>query len=406
MYVSVDMSKHVTNVYHKLKLELQNMKQALHDIVVNMNVSDDDLALLTCYDILEIVMMYKKFDTENIDNQWEVVSKFVNMYLEAPQVPMRQKINVIVMGAMEHKYFRLYININDYKPYVIEALKTLHTCTHVIEMISTGILQLSYDDLTCVPLEFVIDMIESPHLFMNKVINCKTISEDSDEYININVHPLEKMFVNCFDIFFEAFQHRDKKRLYECYSYACHPKLMHFPMRFTQIRGELLSQVHDHYAVSSISPLITYRRNIEVVLDNKRYLHYKYCDCKKRMSSSCGGLTLHTMSVEFPYMCYVYVDHIEVDYSSVNDISVSIVCNGSEYILSSTCALAPTTCPDANTRDDYCNIDDDSILTKLVKNNSKKEPAVYCVVTFGEMFDFRLAKVRDVRIYGTAISFI
>lgn len=169
--------------------------------------------------------------------------------------------------------------------------------------------------------------------------------------------------------------------------------------------GDILPQIVQHYKDSNISPMIKYRRNVGILLENKPYDFYNYSEYM------ASGPFLSTMfTIEFPYMCYVYVDKIEVDIR--DGFNILIDSNDSNISKKEKNIISYMTVGSDNIQCSFRSVKEDrtennnyiSNIKTLSKICDDKKPGYYLTVSFGWMTSYQ--KVVNIRVYGKAISLI
>ena len=162
--------------------------------------------------------------------------------------------------------------------------------------------------------------------------------------------------------------------------------------------GELTSQVQGYYDGLKLSPVIRYRTNIGVIVDNHTYQFYRLRDLGPQYA-------MESLHVEFPYMCYVYVDRVEVDTDvttmALHDMTTAgggerrlLVSVGDEYL------MAPFTKDNAAETKDRSSLRIEGCHT-LVGRPKESKAGYYVNVFLG----FKMTYVAGVMVYGRAVCF-
>lgn len=196
------------------------------------------------------------------------------------------------------------------------------------------------------------------------------------------------------------------QKIFTMYQIACHTKLQHFPMKVTRFSGEILAPILAHYSnpANYISPIVKNRRTVGVVLDNKPYRYHKYEDVFKR-SGKDTNLYTTSIAIEFPYMCYICVSHVELELNneiqhiaSRQNINISVTVE-TDYVLVDFRKYTKEDKTDENTY----NKKQSSIIKRVDCKNPNKT-GVYVSLYFSILGAF--VDIKDIRIYGEAISFV
>lgn len=188
----------------------------------------------------------------------------------------------------------------------------------------------------------------------------------------------------------------DMQKLLTCLALDVDQRQRFLPMKatvFGEGEGDLLPQIMAHYEGAQISPVIKWRRNLGILLDNKPHQFHEFSEV---IGDGCS-VFVNKLTVELPYMCYAYVDRVEVDildYSWVQGEKECYVDMGDEYILQHFRPYTKQNSHDGTT----------TISTIHKKCGDENEfPCYYLSVSFGLS---KFHAVKAVRVYGKAVSFV
>ena len=103
----------------------------------------------------------------------------------------------------------------------------------------------------------------------------------------------------------------DPTDIFPVYIKHVDPRVMHVPFGvtiFTSISGDLLDQVDQYYRSKAVlSPMITCRRNVQLLRDDQARTLTPYMDtCWSHWYTS-------TVYIETPYACYLFPSKVEID---------------------------------------------------------------------------------------------
>ena len=173
-------------------------------------------------------------------------------------------------------------------------------------------------------------------------------------------------------------------------------KLNLFPSgRVQKFNGNLLPQIINYYNLNYISPLIKYRRSLGIIFENSSFNYYDYVSYLK---ANNGIINADNISIEFPYLCYVYFEKLEIDFISKYYTTKEIKINthsGYDYLLKPMRKIRKIS--NENT------IKNEDIITHTLINSNKDDPCVYIKISLNNILSI---DIYDIRIYGEAISLI
>lgn len=181
-----------------------------------------------------------------------------------------------------------------------------------------------------------------------------------------------------------------------CLSLDADQRLRYFPVHKRVFTGELTGQIIEYYKTLKLSPVIKYRRNLDIILNNLIFNLHAFEDVFP------GKVYCSNIAVEFPYMCYVYPTKIEVELyrpKSEDTNSKIWVDIGQEHILSKTLPYEKSyQTSESNYSTCTCTVN--------IKQNNLSKPVSYISIgqTLSSLANFECYKT--IRVYGEAIIFI
>ena len=389
-----------------LQERLADIRKSVYDIVVNKAIDPNELASMSNETIDDMLELNRKLNTKGYPEDERIRGAFIEYYLSLDCIPDEKKLDMFMSRSSVHK-LGAYVDINNHKKYVISAIPKLDSCQQIINSLVEGTLEFDFADLQELGASFAKKLARNLRVKTStnreKQDKRSSISSDDDfgDNGNIKVSRMERLVVNCLTLFHEHLDADEIYNLFKMYVYASDSRLKHFPLGFTRLEGELISGISEHYNLAHphISPLIGTRRNIEVVFNNALYKHYTYKGFKDFVSKY-GSIAVSSIAIEFPYMCYAYVHRVEIDYVKVfpkeGAPALALDNRGNEYVLSNPLNHIQDTEP----------LFTSSHVETVVVENADSYPAVYVVARNGNTWETKMMWVKDIRVYGTAVSFV
>lgn len=168
------------------------------------------------------------------------------------------------------------------------------------------------------------------------------------------------------------------------------PRMHYLPVGVKRFDGELVSQVSGYYDGLCLSPVIKCRRTVGIIVNNTTNSFY---NLNSRFAN--GNVYASCLAVEFPYMCYVFVDRVELDVTENWDKTESKRMFAST---GDTCVLQPFVPVESTPSSPGFPVDCKTLECKL----DGSMPAYYVSLSLG-LTHYNTCK--DVRIYGHAVAF-
>jgi hypothetical protein len=387
--------------------------EVIEQMVVNLRtelestISSGDVSGLSVQDINKIITYKDRIcggpweDSKKWDENRKKTQDFKQRYLNCEGVPMDRKLEAILTWGDSE----LSKNMNSFKGEIIAHLNNGLGFETVWDLLKKGKLIFGKEDakeLLSAGQKFI--------EFINKrkmVRPCKKCDddeeEDEDNTNHINMTPIEKFFINLLMCDERSESHgvreadavheRSECKVMKLLTTVCDPRLHFLPQKVTRFNGELVSQIIPHYKNNFISPIIDCRRSLGVILENQRSNFYEYED----FVENNGRFLATQITIELPYMCYGYIQEIELDLMDIHGGGVKpkmFISTGSEYVVYpfqkckkwekgtfDTCETLRQKCPGGDM------------------------PCTYVSIHFG--FTCTLfPSIKAIRLYGDAVSFI
>ena len=378
--------KDIFDNYNSIKLKINN--------IINNNIlSDTELLSLSINDINKLRDIYNKISELNYSDKITNIKNFQNKYINLENLSLNNKIESLIswntgLGLWSNKKI-LKNNKNFILQYInnVKIEDSNNIYQNIYSLILSNNILFSKDDIMNINPEFI-KYICKLKISVNKVNKDKKYDSDEDDYEkNIQMSNIEKFYVNILMVT------EDENIINKCLKNLkiySHPKLNIFPLNCIKFKGNILNDIINHYNNTKISSIIEFRRTVGIVIDNNTNNYYDYQEY-----ISENDIFSNYISIEFPYMCYIYVSKIEFDVGEMyNKSTIKInISKGNEYILQK-----------------YKNYKlDDNIHNKseikhtIIKDNLELNinPSNYIMINISNYI-----KICNIRIYGEAISFI
>lgn len=300
---------------------------------------------------------------------------------------------------------------DEFKPHMIEVVRSGGAEVHdkVWHAILAGKLQLSSKDIAELPYDFVRHVLKkygSCHQgFVDNDDDEEEDSSDSAEPSRTNRVPMahaERFFVSLLAADAHHELAPDLGKVLLAYMVACNPRLRVMPMNVTKFDGELVRQLCDFYddakRSGALPPGINTRTNVGVIVGNETHRFFEF---RRALGEGRHMYYTNVIAIEFPYMCYGFVERVEVDVvkrekADENGGDAMTAVGGDEYII-----VPFKPCVEK----DHCRLIGPS--TKVVTLHSGKMRDPWSPKTYvGIHLKSRFYDVVDIRVYGTALSLV
>ncbi len=408
-----------------VRSHIEETKNAIKSILE----TDKELAKLTLSELDEILKT--KFTLMDKVVKWEDHNKESNRvkerYIDLLMNEM-DKLNAILHWKQLSDW-RIKIDIKQYKRHVIEYINNsdvpdnylkryvgVDTFDMAWKLIASGDIVLNPMDIRELDLRFIKYVMKkrkykNPFQLMQlpkkKDNECNEYNEDHgiidyDDYGIVTktyMMPAERFWVNVLASGRDDICRDD---VMVCIGVDVDQRLRFMPQAVTVFEeGDLLPQIISHYKGAGISPMIKWRRNVGILLGNDPCQFHDYYEFMEK-----APFIANMFSIELPYMCYAFVDRVEVDVIGPDWDFVTQTMKkddgkqkehinvGYEYIL-----------------DKFRPIDKKQSIstystTRTISRKCKENhsPTYYITWRFGLMSAFHT--VAAIRVYGKAISLV
>ena len=393
--------------YAQVTQAFESLKQTLVDMVESNGLTDDELSELNAKEI-ECLIEKRNVICNNFPylQKQKIEDDFKKRYLNLTHFDnnFRRVESILQWGLNKDTSF--VNNVQKYKDHIVDFLSTLkEDDTDVFKTIWDCIMQnkllLNKSDVDRI--------ITNKKLFLSYCVSsslCKPDNDDNDQP-NIEMSAAESFLVSAL-MTMTDFDNDTKliKKIFTKYRNVCHPKLQVFPMKITRFQGELIEQISNHYESKnvSISPIVNYKRTVGVVLNNKPSEYYRYRDVFTNDQVAKHMIVKH-IGIEFPYMCYIRVSHMEFDMCSecseiMNNKTMSL--EKLEAVVGRDYNVKMNEFYNYKGNNDVIN-ENENVSVVNVKCTNPNTVGHY-VYTFFSLFGTYM-QLRNIRVYGEAISF-
>lgn len=376
-----------------MRQSYEHVQNELHSIVEMSTFSPKELAELSYDKVQDLLSWYQKVAQRSYIEKDKQSKDFVEKWLRNDAMSIVNKVETLLLNDKKD------ICLNEHKDIIIDTLSSSHC--HMYAFVSHVLnerITLSLDDLR------KLDVMFARHLSRRSLPMCLPSmacdDDDDDNSPRLSMNKWEALMVNCCKVFYDQLSKEEITGLLHNYVRVSDPRKFHMPIRYKCFEGDFLSELSKYY--EERGPLITlvvnYRRNISVIVNDDMSKCYDYNTFTNR------SITLaKCISIEMPYMCYAYVDKVEVDcvLESYNKTpSLHLWNEGTDYIACRSTDVAEEENTTNHDHDDGC-----SIVTLSVSKNVKG-PASYVVARFGEIGESRYTYIKSIRLYGSAVTFV
>jgi len=399
----------------KIRNTLEQIKQ---DIAAVLE-SDETLSQLSLTDLDDLLQNKYMLTTPKWDERKEDTKRIKDRYISLLKDEM-DKLKALLHWK-DTGYCCNNIDVNSYKGHVIEYINNTvllddenkwhnHVPAYNLawQLVSDGKIKLTPDDVNKLDMRFI-EYVMTRECYRNPfrvTMNKKHACDDGDveecefdldynESDNkVHMTHRERFWVN---VLASGRGDIDADKVLVCLGMDVDPRMRFMPQKVTVFEdGDLLPQIASHYKNAQLSPMIKWRRNLGILLENMQYQFHDYLEFMEN-----GVFLTHMFTLELPYMCYAYVDHVEVDVSDFvwgeeDKKGVGYVEVGNEYILS---AFKPF---DKHKTKITLTAQNINVVKKKCRENDV--PGYYITISFGLMNSYKT--VNAVRMYGKAISLI
>jgi 23S rRNA U2552 (ribose-2'-O)-methylase RlmE/FtsJ len=390
-------------LFKNILVYLSKMKELVSNIESLQNkfntlFVDNDFIKNLSFEQIDEFITYKHLLTKTMTWQEKIdeKKKFKDHYINLLNTD-EEKINAILFW--KDSEWANKIELNNYIDYLITYITTKpsNAVYDIIwDFISSG--KIVFDDVSNIPLEFIkYNYNRNYYRNTQRIILSKVDDEENDyDFNKVKMQFKERFWINIL----ASRNDIDQNAIMICLSMDVNQRLKYFPFKVTKFEGELISQVTSYYNTVSISPIIKYRRNIGVILNNSPNEFYEYSKLIEHGPFYCTSIY-----IEMPYMCYLYVDYVEIDIIDNNEsknISLSI---GDDYIIKEFREVEKNQTFDDYIIKEFRKVEKDQTFLNdfntYKKECTDKQPGYYLCIT---NHIFKYTTFKNIRIYGKAIS--
>ncbi len=390
-----------------LKTYLDKVK----DHITETLACENTLAQLSLTDLDEFLKTKFLLETTQWDEQKKISKEIKERYLDLQKTDI-DKLKAILHWKDAGNWMNK-IDVNAYKPQVIESVNnalaaevdtpcskydTIEAYDMLWDLVKSNTIKLTPQEIDQLDIRFI-EYIMSRSQYSNPFrITLKDENYTDDEECNPKAHmnPMERFWINL--IASGRMDIKDTDAVLLCLGLDVDPRLRYMPQKVTIFEdGDLLSQITAHYDNAALSPMIKCRRNLGIIIEN---CNYNFHDYREYIKANGGSFSTNMFAIEMPYMCYIYVDRIEVDglsyYGSESKKTNGYVDVGDEYIMNS---FRPVN----QQKDQMITLIPPELKTFTKKCKENTRPGYYTTISFGYS---GYVTVYAVRVYGKAISLV
>lgn len=361
---------------------------------------DDELVKVSCKE-LDQLLKIKSFLYETTWEEKQKEIKYIKeKYIDSIANDI-DKFNAIMFWKNTDNWSNK-IDINLYKKQACSILNNIddhnpdkrNTYNMIWQLIYDGILELSHLELKHLDLRFIQYALgKTKHHNPFKIYMTQDKNSENDDEYYIQDTKVYMNFAERFWVSVLASERNDidNVSILTCIGTYVDPRMRYLPQSVTYFEGNVLPQIIQYFKNKDISPLIQHRRNLGILIENSTSNFY---DFEEHLEN--GSFIAQNFTIEMPYMCYIFVDHVEIDVSSYwsNEQKDKLhVCVGNEYIFSDFVEL--------NKRDKEQKFE--VPLKTLAAKCSDYKPGYYLTVSLGFL---NVHTIHAIRVFGKAISLL
>lgn len=165
--------------------------------------------------------------------------------------------------------------------------------------------------------------------------------------------------------------------------------------RVKKFSGDLIPQISQYYSENFLSPFVSTRTNLGIVINNSSWDFYpynKYIGFAKKISCS-------ELRIEFPHMCWVWVEYVEIEYIGLKSKPKITAKPGYDYLLK---PFRPVPTVETKSNPELSN---DSIIKQICKIDftpeEKSNPCVYIKISIPNY-----EHITNIKVFGQALILI
>lgn len=207
-----------------------------------------------------------------------------------------------------HLKWAMTTSYDDFKDVIIQNLSDKSIYNNIMHAIELDKLHFTISDIEQIPNEFIIYCLRN-------FDNCREQYDDEEEVPKAPKCTNPELFlVNCLSVC------NEKSDILIKIGQVSMPCLRLMPVKYMVFEGEdLLDQIYSYYTTRELSPLLGAKRNLVILSGNCKNQAYDYADMKNTYIYSSQFCA---MTLEFPYLCYVYPETVSLDVEVDKDIEL------------------------------------------------------------------------------------
>jgi hypothetical protein len=374
---------------------IRNNVERVKSDVSTLLESESDLSRLTLKELDEILSIEYSMHDYSWDEKraytQKIKDRYMNLLTDEAQVDA-------ILHWKDHTGWATKIDIGVYKQRIIEHVNRVEPVSHnrdptyetAWSLIRDDNIVLTPKDICRLDTRFIKYAMSKRRMtdFRKSIAPASDNEEDACDRHKAYMTPVERF---CVNFLMSVASVDDIDAALECLGHAAVQKKLFLPQKLTVFEdGDILPHIIQHYNDTRLSPMIRCRRNVGIIMENMPHQFYDF------QSYSQAPFFASRFAIEFPYMCYVLVDRVEIDliWSPFLDSNEAINCcvdTGDEYIMRM-----------FGTPDKALEVDEAQVKTvsKTCTTGAEK-PCHYLTVSFN-----KYRTVVAIRVYGKAISLI
>lgn len=282
----------------------------------------DEIRELSVKDIQVLsdnIFLSRKQWNENQQVKQALLQKFLSVQTDPA---------AIVAAAIELKE---YVLLSKHSDKVLETLMDASTSLHQVAPVAKARIEWSPTEIAKLPqsfLDYMADDFEKPNWIKHANDQEEAAEDESISSLFRSNNP-QANYAERFWI--KVLMYRtdvDPAVIFPCYMRHVDPRLMHVPfkvVKFESTTGDLLDQIDEYYGTgATLSPMITCRRNVQLLRDNLPNTLTPYAELSEGINWYAK-----TVYIEAPYASYLCPTRVEADVGRGSDLHVRCL---TEYV--------------------------------------------------------------------------
>ncbi len=267
--------------------------------------------LVNLEQINKFINIYFQVSSHDFSTKNENIKKIKLNYLNCDEVSNTNKVHAIVKwGKIDGSKASIKMSKDVLYNHMLTNPEDF---INIYNIIINRQIDFTIEDIKKIPydfLEFMFKEFAKTKPSTKSDSNSDSDDEESSQNIMLNTKEIFCINLLCgLDL--------TEKQIYCVLKYlttCTNPKLMYWPSgKVKKFEGNLLPEIIKYYKTNPPNFLVNHRRNVGILLENQ--INHFY-DLESYLESNNGIIDAREFTIEFPYMCYVYINSIDFTYES------------------------------------------------------------------------------------------